>query len=109
MAAVAVVALEQRGSPQCPVRRRQVFARWVSYATFVASWFVELQPTEFLRAHAGFLRLAFLNESDFQNRYFHGPVRRFALDTPDPLWPLPRLFLGPKIPEQRQVLPRVPL
>ena len=51
-----------------------------------------------------------LNAPDFTDSHLHGPVRRLAHDTPDRLRPLlSRLFLGPSIPRQRQLLPRVPL
>ena len=56
------------------------------------------------------LKPAFLIDPDFTDSHLHGPVRRLAHDTLDRLRPLlPRLFLGPSIPRQRQLLPRVPL
>lgn len=73
-------------------------------------WPAELQPTEPLDAHAGrFPSLRSLTEQDFKHRHFHGPVRRLARDTPDRLWPLPRLLFGSSCQGQRERSPRVPL
>jgi hypothetical protein len=49
----------------------------------VAWWSVELQPAEFHEAHRRLAEPAFLNALDFQYRYFHGQLCRFARDTPD--------------------------
>ena len=87
---------------------------WVLiFATFVAP--VDLSscsPPSPFDAHAGcFKRLrSRLSAPHFTDSHFHGPVRRFALDTSDRLRPLlPRLVFRPPIPGQRQLQPRVPL
>ena len=110
---VAVTSPDQfRHRNACAPRRLAVPCRLI-FATFVAP--VDLSscsPPSPFDAHAGcFKRLrSRLSAPHFTDSHFHGPVPRLAHDTPDRLRPLlPRLFFGPSIPRQRQLLPRVPL
>lgn len=110
---VAVTSPDQfRHRNACAPRRLAVPCRLI-FATFVAP--VDLSscsPPSPFDAHAGcFKRLrSRLSAPHFTDSHFHGPVRRFALDTSDRLRPLlPRLVFRPPIPGQRQLQPRVPL
>ena len=82
LCAIAVTALYPSSHRKACWERSSIATGSVSQP-LLPSWFVELQPTESLDAHADQFGRATLNESDFKNRYFHGQVRRFALDTSD--------------------------
>lgn len=52
---------------------------------------------------------SFLIAQDYKSRHTHGPVRRFAHDTPHRLRPFQSLFLGSTLSVQRQPRPCVPI